>query len=55
MSIDQSSEIKILDHIQECSGLVVYAEWKGKTEWIRASELPLTRDEIEQEISNQCK
>lgn len=40
--------IEIVDHIQECSGLVVLVQYApGVREWVRASELSFSREEIE--------
>jgi hypothetical protein len=43
--------MRILDSVQECSGLVVLCAFaNGDIEWLRASELPLSREEVEKMI-----
>jgi len=45
-----NDDIEIYHWVQECSGLVVLARFQGRTEWMRASSLPLSQDEIEELI-----
>lgn len=45
-----TTEIRILDSVRECSGLVVLVERDGERKWVRASDLNLTRAEVEQMI-----
>jgi hypothetical protein len=47
----QQSEIRIVNHVQECSGLVVLVALNEKPfQWMRASELPFSREQIEKLI-----
>lgn len=42
---------EIIDHVQECSGLVVLVKYDdGTREWTRASGLPISREEVEKLI-----